>query len=729
MDQSDDNIDDDLRREKVEQPAPFFVKRSTHKNGKRCWDKRHFCIYCTKPFAQLPKHWQRKHKTEPEIKKAMSYKKGSEARKLIFLKLRNRGDYLHNFKTYREKKGMIVTVKGTKNPSDPENYLPCRYCSGTYARQHLFRHMKKCPLKPREAESKGRIQSSCSVLVPPVRASNEGFIYNILNNMKDDQVSAAVRRDYLAMDFGCSEYDRVSHSPDQFRDVSCKMREVGRLLLKLKENVPEKHLSDFIDPDEFYNVLEATRALTDWDNRKGEFGKPSLALKIGIHLKKLANIKIRNAIISKDEEAVKAAENFIKLRENEWTVQISTHALRTLNRKKWNKPEILPVVEDLLCLNKYLKAKSHTCQQRLEEDPTDRATWYELSHVLLAQIILFNRRRSGETARIHLEHYLNRSQSPLHTDVAESLSKFELALCDKLLLFEVEGKRGRKVPVILTPDVKKGVDLIVKTRNSVGVYNENPHLFARPYFNARSSIRAKLGEFATECGAKYPQYITSTRLRKHVATISQILNLTENELELLCSFMGHDIKVHRKFYRLPEGTLQVAKLGRILVAMERGETHLYKGKKLDEIDFDGKEVLDEETEVQEDLIELGNGDTDLTQHDEIADKNTQVPTQQNNKQPLSKTKELGETVQSQDKPAGPSKRRCLARLVWTEQERMAVFRHLKSYVDTLKVPGKISCQTCKDEEPRALERRSWTDIKFFVKNQITAKKRSANIHE
>ena len=46
--------------------------------------------------------------------------------------------------------------------------------------------------------------------------------------------------------------------------------------------------------------------------------------------------------------------------------------------------------------------------------------------------------------------------------------------------------------------------------------------------------------------------ITSTKLRKYVATVSQILNLEENELETMERFMGHDINIHPAFYRLPE---------------------------------------------------------------------------------------------------------------------------------------------------------------------------------
>jgi len=55
-------------------------------------------------------------------------------------------------------------------------------------------------------------------------------------------------------------------------------------------------------------------------------------------------------------------------------------------------------------------------------------------------------------------------------------------------------------------------------------------------------------------------------LRKHVTTISQVLNLKENELDidLLAQFMGHDIRVHREFYRLPLDVLQTAEVAKIL---------------------------------------------------------------------------------------------------------------------------------------------------------------------
>lgn len=69
------------------------------------------------------------------------------------------------------------------------------------------------------------------------------------------------------------------------------------------------------------------------------------------------------------------------------------------------------------------------------------------------------------------------------------------------------------------------------------------------------------------------------------------MDLKENELEWLCSHMGHNINVHREYYRLPKNTLEVAKIGKLLMAIEQGSKK-YKGKSLDDIDLSDLEDED-----------------------------------------------------------------------------------------------------------------------------------------
>ena len=53
-------------------------------------------------------------------------------------------------------------------------------------------------------------------------------------------------------------------------------------------------------------------------------------------------------------------------------------------------------------------------------------------------------------------------------------------------------------------------------------------------------------KFAKLSGLKHPEALTSTKLRKHIATMSQVMNLQDNELDLLSSFLGRDIRVLRR---------------------------------------------------------------------------------------------------------------------------------------------------------------------------------------
>lgn len=102
------------------------------------------------------------------------------------------------------------------------------------------------------------------------------------------------------------------------------------------------------------------------------------------------------------------------------------------------------------------------------------------------------------------------------------------------------------------------------------------------YYNATNCIR----KVAHQCEAKHPKTLSSTKLQKHIATLSKVLNLLGTELDQLADLMGHDIRVHRKFYRLPEGTLQLAKISMVLMALEHGRVSEFKGENLDKINLD-----------------------------------------------------------------------------------------------------------------------------------------------
>lgn len=55
--------------------------------------------------------------------------------------------------------------------------------------------------------------------------------------------------------------------------------------------------------------------------------------------------------------------------------------------------------------------------------------------------------------------------------------------------------------------------------------------------------------------------------------------------------MGHTLSVHRKYYRLQEQTLELAKVSKLLIAADCGMIHKYAGKTLDDITLAGIQNL------------------------------------------------------------------------------------------------------------------------------------------
>lgn len=78
-------------------------------------------------------------------------------------------------------------------------------------------------------------------------------------------------------------------------------------------------------------------------------------------------------------------------------------------------------------------------------------------------------------------------------------------------------------------------------------------------------------QIARSCGANHPEALSFNKIgkaQKHIATMSKVLNLKDNEMDDLADFLGHDIRVHRQYIGC--STLQLAKISRVLMALERG---------------------------------------------------------------------------------------------------------------------------------------------------------------
>ena len=100
--------------------------------------------------------------------------------------------------------------------------------------------------------------------------------------------------------------------------------------------------------------------------------------------------------------------------------------MAALNDRRHNKPDLLPVTNDLRKIKNHITSKiiSHTSQ--LQAKPALH-TWRELSELVLHRLMLFNKRRGGEMARLLLKTYTSRPDwhKTRSQDVIASLSGIE----------------------------------------------------------------------------------------------------------------------------------------------------------------------------------------------------------------------------------------------------------------------------------------------------------------
>lgn len=85
------------------------------------------------------------------------------------------------------------------------------------------------------------------------------------------------------------------------------------------------------------------------------------------------------------------------------------------------------------------------------------------------------------------------------------------------------------------------------------------------------------------------------------------MDLKEHELEWVARHLGHDIKVHREFYRLHSNTAEVVKVGKLLLATEEGLSK-YAGKGLSDVTLSDIEEDEETDSVSDDAASNDTGE-------------------------------------------------------------------------------------------------------------------------
>lgn len=523
---------------------------------KKWQKKKTLCIYCEHEVSNFERHLQRNHRDQNEVNEFLALPKKSKERRQVIEIIRNSG----HFKAYLS--GEIKPKYQRAKDVDAE-YYPCSHCKGLYKRAYLCRHYKSCVAKP-EKHTKARsahLSKSQTLLACALDNTNTinklRLRKEVLDIMKADNISLVVKTDILICSYGDNLLKK--HKRKQMAVViSNRMRELARFLIAFRtlKDDSKLQLIDAIDPRCFDAVVECAKIVGGYDPGMKTYSAPSVSAHLGTSLKQVAALLIRmllkNDIYAKSkitdlDEKIKQVERFQQLVTSQWTTEISSLAFKDLNEKRWNKPAILPLAKDIVKFKDYVQCQADSAIALLDDQPNNTLALKQLLNAALVLTIMYNRRRIGDVQYTSVSSYFRSYGNLNPAEFMESLTESERILTRQYKRIITGGKGSRPVCILLPKHIQRYVEQITTYRK---MYEDsNPYLFGFPSSNMWLRGDVAIRKFAKKAELQHPEAITSNKLRKHIATIMQLISMEKDDIEQFSIFMGHNEKTHDEFYK------------------------------------------------------------------------------------------------------------------------------------------------------------------------------------
>ncbi|KAK6191260.1 hypothetical protein SNE40_002994 [Patella caerulea] len=524
--------------------------------------------------------------------------------------------------TLKRGKGEIILERRPRGKFELKEYGPCPGCYLWLNHKLLRKHKNVCVAKCDFSKSASLITQSKIISGRIHTSPSQTLLNEVFSSMNMDMIGTVAREDPLIVELGNQWIQKnVGNRLKRGAYTGQIMRLCARLLINLREITPiteEPIFWNYLKASFFDDIVEATlktaNAISE-DNLE----KPSNACKLGFDIKKLINGKIGISIMTNDEPSRKEAEDLLKTMEIFGGTRVAKLSNVILEQRKYEKHKQLPNPDDIEELNKSLECSL----KGLDLTTTTLENFTNVVEMVEAKLVIYNRRRVGELEAIRLADYENRKKGEAPHHLVGQLSEFERKILTEQEVMTVRGKTGRGVPVILPAITKAPLSYLTDSsvRSACGISSKNVYVFAG---KGEGVIRAynSVLKACSRAPLKSPQLITSTNLRKYMATVTQVFDLKPNEMNWVLDHLGHSMDVHKIHYRASSEILEKTQIAKLLLLQDSNQIGKYKNMSLKDIQIEDL-VMDDQVQspVTEDfdkqVFEESQMDSDC---EEIKDK-------------------------------------------------------------------------------------------------------------
>lgn len=481
----------------------------TNNKPNQTFDKQDVCFYCKMTIlnTSLVDHLTRRHNSEDLVHEITQLPKGDKKKRKLLQVIRNKGNFEHNQVVLKHGGNLIVAQRPseTRDISDNiDSYVACSRCYGLYNKNDIYRHA--CPVVQSGVDMKKLLPSR-------LICSNEKDINlsDFFRRMHDDHVTSVAKSDESIREFVTQEID--CNGIKAFNTIANKVRLLSEFLIEARKYLENK--SSLLDVMQNVGcVKDVVKHMFQYNTSEEEdvkvtIERPSSAIRLKQTLDKVAVLLHIRALKASDWDAAKQFERLPMLL-NYDLEPICKNARKSMKCSTSGLPQSLPEADTINALVKYLDDNL----QKLSKVDSNRRT---LSELALARVIIFNKRRSGEVAKITVRQWewRNRWKNDVLKD-ADSLDETEKLMVQMFDLLYVNGKGNRYVPVIIPPIVTSTMQWLRETSHNRYVFCNQTSGHIRGHDALRRAVKdAKIK-------SQFSEDITSTKFRKLSATTLQV---------------------------------------------------------------------------------------------------------------------------------------------------------------------------------------------------------------
>lgn len=493
----------------------------------------------------------------------------------LFRRIIRQGDLKHRSTNILIPLSDVVT-RQPDVPMRSDKYFICNFCCGRIKRRYRSKHLTSC----REAASglkKAKKIKEIKNFQPIIKYDDDQLYVEVLEPLKNGKCLRVLKNHYLHS-FAARLWKK------KLFDKAESIRKILRDLLFLEEALTnayrcsyKKQIQDFLTMGNVGPIIKVIKDASGFHKepfKKPELMKPTKAERLCRVIEQFAEFCMLKQEIEENCLAFDRTKRFLALFKNESETELKKLSY-VVNKRRWyNKVDVLPLSSDIADLHRKLEEDSPMLTKEFKSNLTCSA-WIKLANNVMSRLELWNKRREGEVGKIKVEELRNCEVATkahignMSDEVKETLDDISKDMLNNYYLLETEGKTLKKVTVVIRKDLLQIMKLFAmpENRKTVGVPEINEFLFAATRGSLKNLSAGRALRTSREdpgLKLKNASAITGTSLRKHLATVTQSMDLTENQQDELANHLSHNILIHRKFYRKAQPIVELTSVNKLL---------------------------------------------------------------------------------------------------------------------------------------------------------------------